>query len=106
MVTNYTYDGFENLMKVTQWGGASSNASTNVVRSFNYSGLSQLLCASNPENSLPTVACPAAATTLPTAGTVSFVYDADGNRVSRTDARGVTTAYVYDGLNRITDKTY
>ncbi|MEM1347227.1 MAG: toxin TcdB middle/N-terminal domain-containing protein [Myxococcota bacterium] len=37
----------------------------------------------------------------PTTGEVSFVRDALGNVLERTDARGTTTVFVYDGANRL-----
>jgi len=39
-------------------------------------------------------------TTSPDTGTVTMVYDKNGNPVSRTDAKGITVRYVYDELNR------
>lgn len=38
----------------------------------------------------------------PDAGTTRVAYDGAGNRVQRTDARGVVVGYVYDTLNRLT----
>jgi YD repeat-containing protein len=38
----------------------------------------------------------------PDTGTTSARYDAAGNRLSATDARGVTAHYAYDALNRLT----
>ncbi|HAZ60093.1 MAG TPA: hypothetical protein DCY89_00805, partial [Gammaproteobacteria bacterium] len=38
----------------------------------------------------------------PDRGTLTRVFDAAGNRVAETDARGITTGYAYDGLNRLT----
>lgn len=98
METDYTYDALRDLKSVTQCGGACPSSSAR-TRSFTYNGLAQLLTASNPET-----------------GTVCYGtwisgqckngYDADGNLVSKTDARSVTTSYSYDKLNRITQKSY
>lgn len=44
--------------------------------------------------------------TEPDAGEVSSVYDNFGRLVSQTDARGVTTAYTYDLLNRTVRKQF
>lgn len=102
MVTNYTYDAQNNPLKVNQLG-SSANGDTPRIRTFNYDSLSRLLCASNPENS--TASCPATNNGY-VAGTIGYVYDFNGNVVTRTDARGVVTNYKYDALNRLYAKTY
>ena len=81
---------------MTQTGASSEAART---RSFVYDGLSRLITASNPET-----------------GTVCYGqwgngkcvtgYDDNGNLLHKTDARGVTTNYAYDALNRLLSKTY
>jgi YD repeat-containing protein len=38
--------------------------------------------------------------------TMSFVYDAAGNRSQRTDYNGAVTNYSYDALNRLTTLSY
>lgn len=80
--TSYSYDVLDNLTGVTQ-GGQS--------RSFDYDGIGRLESATNPES-----------------GTVSYVYDPNGNLTQKTDSRqpAVTTTYVYDSLNRATGRTY
>lgn len=87
MTTKYSYDALNNLVSVIQWGGASGSPGAR-VRSFSYDNLSRLLSATNPET-----------------GTVGYVYDADGNVQSKTDARGVKTTYGYDALNRVLSKS-
>lgn len=42
----------------------------------------------------------------PDAGTTTFTVDAAGNRLSKTDARGVVTTYGYDALNRLVLAVY
>ena len=42
----------------------------------------------------------------PDMGTWNYNYDALGNLETQTDARGCTTTFSYDSLNRITDKTF
>jgi len=42
----------------------------------------------------------------PNMGTWTFTYDANGNKKSQTDAKGVTIRYIYDKLNRITKIDY
>ena len=87
--TVYTYDVLNNLIGVTQGSEA---------RTYNYDMLSRLTSATTPES-----------------GTTNFYYATSGgakcsgdpNAVCRrTDARGITTTYTYDALNRLTQKSY
>jgi YD repeat-containing protein len=103
METDYSYDANNNLLLVTQWGGASGSTSPR-KRYFNYDSLSRLICSSNPENS--TAACPTPGTGTYTAGTTGYTYDANSNLYSKTDARGVASSFQYDALNRLISKTY
>ena len=100
--TGYSYDALNNLTNVTQNGLSGETPRTS--RTFTYDSLSRLLCASNPENA--TAACPATATSSYTNGTVGYTYDANGNLSTKEDARGITTTYNYDALNRLLSKTY
>jgi YD repeat-containing protein len=68
--TSYSYDALDDLVSVTQG---------DVARSFGYDALERLTSATNPES-----------------GTTTYVYDSNGNLVSKTEARGITTAY--DGV--------
>jgi YD repeat-containing protein len=70
---------------VDQKGSAPGDSTQWRTRTFTYDSLSQLLTASNPES-----------------GTIRYTYDADGNVVSKTDARNVMTSYSYDALHRLT----
>lgn len=89
-VTNYTYDALGNLTRLTQGGQ---------VRTYEYSSLSRLTSATNPE------ACrqeQSQCVPVP----VTYDYDANGNLRHKTDARGVVTTYGYDELNRVTSRSY
>ncbi|HKO42112.1 MAG TPA: hypothetical protein VJU84_02390, partial [Pyrinomonadaceae bacterium] len=77
--TSYVYDVAGNLKTVTQ--GVQT-------RTFVYSSLSRLASATNPES-----------------GTISYLYDNNGNLTKKTDPRGYID-YSYDALNRITTRTY
>jgi YD repeat-containing protein len=98
METDYTYDALKDLLSVSQCGGTCPSSASR-VRSFSYNGLAQLITASNPET-----------------GTVCYGvgsgsncvngYDQDGNLQYKTDARGITTSYSYDILNRLLSKSY
>jgi len=93
--TSYTYDALSNLLSVTQGGSRQ--------RTFYYDSLSRLEKAINPESG---TTCYAAYS----GGSCQYAsvsgYDADGNLLTKTDARGITTTYTYDGLNRLLTKTY
>ena len=78
--TSYAYDAVDNLGQVQQGGQ---------TRVFQYSSLSRLVSAANPES-----------------GTSIYEYDPNGNLKKKTDAHGVTTDYTYDALNRMTFVDY
>ncbi len=79
-LTSYAYDTLDDLTTVTQ--GVQT-------RSFVYDSLKRLSSATNPES-----------------GTLSYQYDANGNLVVKTDARGVSSHYSYDALNRSLRRWY
>lgn len=78
--TSYSYDSLGNLTQIVQGGQ---------TRTFSYSSLSRLISATNPES-----------------GTFTYRYDPNGNLLTKTDARGISTTYTYDGLNRVTFRNY
>ena len=90
--TKYTYDGLNNLSSVTQTG---NGAETPRVRSFTFDSLSRLITSTNPETG---TICYGTWSASACAGG----YDADGNLLYKTDARGITSSYTYDALNRLT----
>ena len=90
-VTSYNYDPLDNLTKVFQYGHYVTPTGDPPVqppplqsRSFEYSSLSRLRSATNPES-----------------GTTSYTYHDAGNLETRTDARGVSAEYGYDALQRL-----
>src|SRR5256714_1992164 len=78
--TSYAYDTLDDLTTVTQ--GVQT-------RSFTYDSLKRLQSAVNPES-----------------GTVTYSYDDNGNLTQKTDARNVSSTYVYDALNRVKSRSY
>jgi RHS repeat-associated protein len=95
--TDYTYDALGNLATVNQVG---SGLGTPLGRTFTYDSLSRLLTAQNPETGTICYGV------WDGAGNCVNGYDANGNLLHKTDARNVVTNYTYDGLNRLTHKTY
>jgi RHS repeat-associated protein len=101
-LTTYGYDALDNLTSVTQ-GPLHA-------RTFVYDSLSRLTSATNPEANYS----PTTQSYVPTA----YTYDADGNVITKVDARGITTCYGtwsgstcngstgYDAINRVLLKTY
>src|SRR5262249_2875951 len=93
--TDYTYDALGNLLTVNQKGNDPNSANWR-TRTFTYDSFSRLLTASNPES-----------------GTITYVYDNDGNVTTKTSpapnqtgSSPVTVAYCYDTLNRLASKAY
>jgi RHS repeat-associated protein len=92
--TGYVYDALNNLRTVNQVGVSGDAPRT---RSFVYDSLSRLTSSTNPEN-----------------GVLGYGYLINGAPCSgdatlpcsKTDARGITTSYTYDALNRLTFKHY
>ena len=95
--TEYKYDASGRLRKVTQ-GGQS--------RYFLYDSLGRLLRIRQPEQDTN----PDLIITDPVTGnsqwSVGFTYDKNGNILSTTDAKGVTTNFLYDNLNRVVLRSY
>ena len=96
--TDYQYNALDKLIQVDQWGGAKNSTSPgDRQRVLSYDSLGRMISATTPE-----------------AGNVTYSYLASGSLCagdvtlpcSKTDARGVTTQYTYDALNRMTSKSY
>jgi RHS repeat-associated protein len=88
--TSYEYDPLLNLVLTRQGGTIQSGQyQGGQTRTFQYSSLSRLVSGTNPEN-----------------GTISYTYDGEGNLHTKHDARGITTTFVYDQLDRVRSKTY
>jgi RHS repeat-associated protein len=93
--TGYIYDALGNLRTVNQFGVSGETPRT---RSFTYDSLSRLLTASSPENGIVCYGYWSGSNCV-------NGYDPNGNLVNKTDARGVATSYVYDSLNRLTNRS-
>ncbi|WP_263408412.1 RHS repeat domain-containing protein [Terriglobus tenax] len=93
--TDYDYDVLGSLRGVIQAGSTQA-------RNFIYDSLSRQLWSQNPETGL---ICYGHGDGTE-AGCQADGYDANGNLLYKTDARGVTVNYSYDALNRLVSKTY
>lgn len=96
--TDYQYNALDQLTEVDQWGGAKNSTSPgDRQRTSSYDTLGRVISSTTPED-----------------GTVTYSYLTNGSLCagnvtlpcSKTDARGVTTKYAYDALNRIVAKSY
>jgi YD repeat-containing protein len=103
METDYAYDGLNDLTGVKQWGGANGSSGSR-SRGFSYDSLSRLIQAFNPEAGWTCYGTTGGA--APNGANCTSGYDANGNLMNKTDARGVTTNYKYDALNRVSSKSY
>jgi RHS repeat-associated protein len=95
-VTQYQYDALGNLLRVDQKGSAPSDSTQWRTRTFTYDSLSRLLTATNPES-----------------GTITYLYDADGELLQKTSpapnqtgTATTTFTFCYDALHRMLAKGY
>jgi len=96
--TTYVYDTLDSLRKVSQ--GTQT-------RYFGYDSLNRLIRVKNPEqNTNANLPAFTDSVTSNTQWASSFSYEPNGNLMSKTDPRGVTTNLTYDALNRVKTRTY
>jgi YD repeat-containing protein len=106
LYTTYLYDALNDLLCVDQWGPGVTGVpcTSSRTRRFAYDSLARLIQAFNLESGWTCYGTTGGA--LPNGANCSEGYDGNGNLLSKTDARGVTTAYVYDLGNRVVSKSY
>ena len=103
--TDYSYDVLNNLKRVDQWGGPSGTSGER-ARTFSYDWASRLTLTQNPENGITCYGTVPAGSVPSLTNCSSNGYDGAGNLSYKTDARGITTSFVYDALNRLRSKAY
>ncbi|HEY1938764.1 MAG TPA: hypothetical protein VGJ33_12580, partial [Candidatus Angelobacter sp.] len=94
--TDSAYDALNNVVSITQKGGAVSSQWR--TRTFSYDGLSRMTQAVAPESGITNYFYTTVGGAL-CAGSL-------GAQCRITDARGITTTFVYDALSRLAGKTY
>ncbi|WP_051338757.1 hypothetical protein [Sulfuricella denitrificans] len=109
--TTFNYDALNRLIYV----GDALNQISNPT-SYTYDGLDQLKSVTIPRRSVNPADITTAYTvnalgeatqqTSPDSGITNRTYDAAGNLKTATDARGITSNYTWDALNRLTSITY
>ncbi len=107
MTTN-AYDALNRLVAVTQPSPGANQP--NPVISYGYDGQDQLTRVTDPRNLVTNYTMTglgdATLQVSPDTGTTARTFDAAGNVATSTDARGKTTIYTYDALNRVLTKRY
>jgi YD repeat-containing protein len=111
LYTQYSYDALDDLTCAVQMGSTSSGFTTCASaqtawrpRSFSYDGLSRLVQGFDAESGWTCYGTTGG--TAPNGSNCTEGYDGNGNLLYETDARGVTTSYAYDALNRVSSKSY
>lgn len=98
--TYYEYDGNDNLTKVTQSDGATTQE-----RRFKYDALSRLTQEKQVEANA-TLDDNGVKQTSGGLWTKVLKYNANGLLIDGFDARGVNTHFIYDGINRVSQVTF
>jgi RHS repeat-associated protein len=96
-LTSYAYDTLDNLTTVTQ--GSQQ-------RFFMYDSLKRLIRARNPEQDVNAGLSLSDPFSGNSQWSMGYSYDSNGNLSTKTDARGISTSYAYDALNRNTTVDY
>jgi YD repeat-containing protein len=101
----YTVDGFGNLVTVEEPKPAGGSYQT----TYTYNVLGKLLTATMPRDSTTQTRIwtydanqRLSSTTFPENGLTTYVYNANGTLLRRTDAQGQKVEYVYDLIRRVT----
>jgi RHS repeat-associated protein len=87
--TSYSYDSLGRMLSKTLPAPSPSSGSVAPTTTYQYDALGRLT-----------------QTTAPLKTVTSAQYDANGNRISSTDALGYATTFQYDALNRLVKTTY
>jgi YD repeat-containing protein len=100
--TLFAYDGLNRLIQVTDPGLGQTR--------YRYDGQNRLIQVTDPRDLLTIYTVDGLGNRLqqdsPDTGQVTSTQDAAGNEVTRSDAKGQVSSFVYDALNRPTQATY
>ncbi|WP_242112271.1 RHS repeat-associated core domain-containing protein [Luteimonas aquatica] len=103
-ITNYDHDHLNRPVRI-----AKDTSGINAETRFNYDGIDNISAISDPKNLNTTYAYNGLGDLMnlssPDTGLDSYTYDSAGNRETKTDARGITSLYSYDALNRLAHTT-
>ena len=102
-------DAFGNLTAVYEPDPATGSATTGPVTNYTYNGANQLTNVSMVRGTLTQIrtftysGSDLASETTPEAGTVTYAYDGNHHVTQRTDALGQQTQYSYDAYERLVE---
>ncbi|GAB2574754.1 RHS repeat protein [Dyella jejuensis] len=104
------YDALNRLVQTIDNYNGSDTATQNTTAHYAYDSLDRLTQVTDP-SSLATIysydgLSDATGQVSPDTGITSRTFDAAGNVLTRTDAKGITATYGYDALNRLTSTSY
>jgi RHS repeat-associated protein len=103
-ITGYTYDAAGRLMTVTDNAAVAATYNYNAdstIASINYgTGIQEVYSYDSDKNIITLTNKKADGSTL---DDYSYTYDNNGNQLTKTE-NGITTTYVYDKLNRLTNE--
>jgi RHS repeat-associated protein len=123
VATEYTYDSQGNRTGQTEAGAFNTGSlpdalnrikqvtdAASGVTQYGFNARDQLISVTDPKGLVTSYTMNALGhlkrQISPDTGTTDFTYDQAGNRRSQLDARGVSVAYSYDALNRVTLADY
>jgi len=108
LVTNQSFDALNRLTQVMQPPAASGGARPVIATA--YDGRDQVVGVTDPRNLATTYSVDGLGNVTqlqsPDTGTTQSTFDAAGNLLTSTDARGKVSTYAYDALNRVVSISY
>ncbi|WP_374249820.1 Ig-like domain repeat protein [Thermomonas sp.] len=108
LTTSYTHDSLGRQIGISMPPNAGTTTTTDIALGYNLADdLTRVRDPRNLTTSYTITGLGLRGTqTSPDSGVSRYTYDPKGNMLTSTDARGKTTTYTWDGLDRLTGKTY